>query len=196
MRKRKYYSYAKAKQVIARLQFKTLAEYRKFVIDTNVNTLPKEPHSTYFNEGYKTHDFLGLPEDVYKANLKAERQQMTAHMRTFITEESHAKRRKPHAKIILPAPVILPAPIIQNIIGLEPDKVISFLISEDVAPETIVKLVAEMDIKSSALMNDLCKYMQERSKRQQATWRPTGYNTAEAQMSIKNWQEGRNPLQL
>jgi hypothetical protein len=150
-----------------------------------VNTLPKTPNSTYFNEGYKTHDFLSLPEDVYKANLKAERQLMTARMRSFITEESHAKRRKPHAKTILPAPVILPAPIIQNIIGLDPDKVIKFLITEDVAPETIVKLVAEMDIKSSTLMNDLCKYMQERSKRQADVWRPTGYTTAEAQMTIK-----------
>jgi hypothetical protein len=79
--------------------------------------------------------------------------------------------------------VILPAPVIQNIIGLEPDKVISFLISEDVAPETIVKLVAEMDIKSSTLMNDLCKYMQERSKRQEATWRPTGYQTTKAEFA-------------
>ena len=177
MRKRKYHPYAKAKQVIAKLQFKTLSEYRKFVIDTNVNTLPKEPYSVYLNEGFKTHDFLGLTVDEYKANLKAERQQMSTHMRSFITEESHAKRRKPHTKVILPAPVI------QNIIGLEPDKVISFLISEDVAPETIVKLVAEMDIKSSTLMNDLCKYMQERSKRQEATWRPTGYQTAKAEFA-------------
>ena len=177
MRQRKYHPYAKAKQVIARLQFKTLAEYRKFVIETNVNTLPKDPQGIYYKEGYKTHDFLGLTEDVYKANIKAERQALSAHMRTFITEETHAKRRKPHAKIVVSAPVV------QNIIGLDPDKVIKFLITEDVAPETIVKLVADMDIKSSTLMNDLCKYMQERSMRQSQTWRPTGYQTAEAEFA-------------
>jgi 5,10-methenyltetrahydromethanopterin hydrogenase len=128
---------------------------------------------------------LSLPEDVYKANLKAERQQMTIHMRSYITEESHAKRRKPRTKAILPVPVILPAPIIQNIIGLDPDKVISFLIDENVEPDTIVKMIAHLEISSGTLMAELCKYMTKKTLEKQATWRPTGYNTAEAQMSIK-----------
>jgi hypothetical protein len=37
--------------------------------------------------------------------------------------------------------------------------------------------------------------MQERSKRQEATWRPTGYQTAKAEFAKVGWWEGRNPLQ-
>jgi hypothetical protein len=36
--------------------------------------------------------------------------------------------------------------------------------------------------------------MTKKTLEKQATWRPTGYKTAEAQMSTNNWQEGRNPL--
>jgi hypothetical protein len=38
--------------------------------------------------------------------------------------------------------------------------------------------------------------MARRNYEKQQTWRPTGYNTAEAQLSIKIWPEGRNPLQI
>jgi hypothetical protein len=35
------------------------------------------------------------------------------------------------------------------------------------------------------LMAELCKYMTKKTAEKQQTWRPTGYNTSEAQLSIK-----------
>ena len=70
--------------------------------------------------------------------------------------------------------------------GLNPDKVISFLIDENVEPDTIVKMIADLEISSGTLMAELCKYMTKKTLEKQATWRPTGYNTAKAQMSTKN----------
>jgi hypothetical protein len=47
-------------------------------------------------------------------------------------------------------------------------------------------MIAELNISSGTLMAELCKYMTKKTLEKQATWRPTGYNTAEAQMSTKN----------
>lgn len=197
MRRRKYLTYARAKQTISKFQFKTLLEYREFVIENNVNTLPIDPSAIYAKDGYKTHDFLGLSKETYDKNLSAYRREHMAYMRSLITAESHIKRANTHIalnklkpKVVSsPKPKTSPVekinvqPVVNTIIGLDPDKVIAFLISEDVEPATIVKLVAEMDIKSSTLMNDLCKYMQERSQRQAQLWRPTAYQTAEAEFT-------------
>jgi 5,10-methenyltetrahydromethanopterin hydrogenase len=88
-------------------------------------------------------------------------------------------------------PVTKPLPQVVTVVkevptGLDPDMVISFLIHEDVEPNTIVKMIAELNISSGTLMAELCKYMTKKTLEKQATWRPTGYNTAEAQMSTKN----------
>jgi 5,10-methenyltetrahydromethanopterin hydrogenase len=74
---------------------------------------------------------------------------------------------------------------LKSITGLDPDKVISFLIKENVDPETIVKMVADMNINSGTLMAELCKYMTKKTIEKQLSWRPTGYNTAETQISLK-----------
>jgi hypothetical protein len=63
--------------------------------------------------------------------------------------------------------------------------VIQFLMDENVEPETIVNFIAMMDISSGTLMSELCKYMAKRNLEKQQTWRPTGYNTSEAQISLK-----------
>ena len=180
----KYISYNEAKAKIASLNLKTRREYIAYVQSNNINYLPLHAEVNYSKRGWAGFaDFLGLTEAQYKAN----KQNQWADV---------VKTRKPYTKPVKLAktpPVIEPKP--RNLVGLDPDKVIQFLITEDVAPETIVKMVAELDIKSSTLMNDLCKYMQDKSKHQAEVWRPTGYNTAEAQMSINIYPEGRNPLQ-
>jgi hypothetical protein len=154
------------------LGLKTRKEYIEYVQSNNIDSLPIHAQANYTNYGWVGFaDYLGITNEEYKANKKAQWADIV-------------RNRKPSTKTIKRAktsPVITPKPSVLQ--GLDPDKVISFLISEDVAPETIVKLVAEMDIKSSTLMNDLCKYMQERSKRQEATWRPTGYQTAKAEFA-------------
>lgn len=195
----KYYSFARAKTCIAKFGFKTLVEYRQFVTEHNINFLPLHPEKVYKN--HAPYEVLGLDAETYKKNIAEYRASQCVRMRTFITKESHIKRSKSrlafHAKknqtaesevVSVPEVVEIPSvpseqTVVNTIIGLDPDAVIKFLISEDVEPATIVKMVAEMDITSSTLMNDLCKYMQERSQRQQATWRPTGYQTAQAEFA-------------
>ncbi len=183
---RKYLTYAKAKHYILQFQFKTISEYTQYVKNENITFLPLKPFNTYYIDGFKAHDFLGLDEKTYKANLTELRNAQCTMMRTKVTPESHLKKCKPRKKNSVIQPVIQPVALNRNFNkGLDPDKVIAFLIKEDVAPETIVNMVAELDIKSSTLMNDLCKYMQDRSKRQAEVWRPIGYTTAEAQMTTK-----------
>jgi hypothetical protein len=170
----KYLSFNEAKAKIASLNLNTRREYIAYVQSNNINYLPLQAEVNYSKRGWAGFaDFLGITEAQYKAN----KQNQWADV---------VKTRKPYTKPVKLAktsPVIAPKPV--KLIGLDPDKVIQFLITEDVAPETIVKMVAELDIKSSTLMNDLCKYMRDKSKHQAEVWRPTGYNTAEAQLSIK-----------
>jgi hypothetical protein len=192
-RRRKFLTYQQAKNFNSNYDFNTIQDYRQYVIDNNLNFLPKEPSSTYGRDGYKACDFLGLDEVVYKANLQKVLSNNCAVMRSKITADSHIKRSATHKAKRKPVETKVESKVeskVETIVekslkGLDPDKVIKFLITEDVAPDTIVKMVAEMDIHTSTLMNDLCKYMQERSKRKELEWRPTGYNTAEAQMSLK-----------
>lgn len=188
-KRRKFLTYQQAKNFVTNFDFKTIQDYRQYVIDNNLNFLPKEPSSTYGRDGYKACDFLGLDEVVYKANLQKVLSNNCAFMRSRITADSHIKRSATHRAKRKPVEskveTIVETKVEKSLKGLDPDKVIKFLITEDVAPDTIVKMVAEMDIHTSTLMNDLCKYMQERSKRKELEWRPTGYNTAEAQMSLK-----------
>jgi hypothetical protein len=171
---KKYLSYIKAKAKVSSLGLKTRKEYIEYVQSNNIDSLPIHAQANYTNYGWVGFaDYLGITDEEYKANKKAQWVDVV-------------RNRKPSTKRIKRAktsPVIASKPPVLQ--GLDPDKVIAFLIKEDVAPETIVNMVAELDIKSSTLMNDLCKYMQDRSKRQAEVWRPTGYNTAEAQMTIK-----------
>jgi len=170
----RYISYNEAKAKIASLNLKTRKEYIDYILSNNINYLPTYAECIYHKKGWTGFaDFLGLTEAQYKAN----KQNQWADV---------VKTRKPYTKSSKTAKATqVIAPKTVKLIGLDPDKVIQFLITEDVAPETIVKMVADLDIKSSTLMNDLCKYMHERSKRQAEVWRPTGYTTAEAQMTSK-----------
>ncbi len=170
----KYLSYIKAKAKISSLGLRTRKEYIEYVQSNNIDSLPIHAQANYTNYGWAGFaDFLGLTDEEYKANKKAQWADVV-------------RNRKPSTKTIKRAKtsqVIAPKPSVLQ--GLDPDKVIAFLIKEEAAAQTIVNIVAELDIKSSTLMNDLCKYMQDRSKRQVEVWRPTGYTTAEAQMTTK-----------
>ena len=167
----KYVPFAEAKQKIASLNLKTRKEYITYVQSNNINFLPAMPEVIYPKHWVGFADFLGLTEEQYKANKKAQWAEIV-------------KTRKPYTKPTKKTTnktATTPKPVVVK--GLDPDKVIKFLITEDVEPTTIAKMVAEMDIHSSSLMNELCKHMQERSKRQAQLWRPIGYQTAEAEFS-------------
>jgi hypothetical protein len=192
-RRRKFLTYQQAKNFNTNYDFKTIHDYRQHVIDNNLNFLPIEPSSAYGRDGYKACEFLGLDEVVYKANLREMLSKNCAMMRSRITADSHikrsttykAKRRDARKASLKPVDAKVKSIIENSSTGLDPDKVISFLIQENVEPEIIVKMIAEMNIKSSTLMAELCKYMTKKAVEKQATWRPTGYTTAEAQMSTK-----------
>lgn len=178
---RKYLTYDQAKNYLSNFAFKTVKQYQLYIEENKIDFLPRNPSSIYARHGFIPHEFLGIDSETHKAYIKKDRVDRCMMMKTRPRPSKYnmAKKTTPATK---PMPQIVT--VVKEVpTGLDPDKVISFLIKEDVSPETIVNMVAEMDIHSSTLMNDLCKYMQERSKRQQATWRPTGYQTAEAEFA-------------
>ena len=161
----KYIPYPEAKEKIASLNLKTRKEYITYVKANNINYLSPNPEVSYIKDWVGFADFLGLTQEQYNANKKAQWAEVF---------KNRPATRKPY-KTTASKPVVVK--------GLDPDKVIKFLITEDVEPTTIAKMVAEMDIHSSTLMNELCKHMQERSKRQAQLWRPSGYQTSVAEFT-------------
>lgn len=161
----KYVPFAEAKEKIASLNLKTRKEYITYVKSNNINYLSPTPEVSYIKHWEGFADFLGLTEEQYNANKKA---QWAEVVKTRPAPKKTSKTTASKTVVVK---------------GLDPDKVIKFLISEDVEPTTIAKMVAEMDIHSSTLMNELCKHMQERSKRQEQLWRPSGYQTSVAEFT-------------
>jgi hypothetical protein len=164
----KYVRYAEAKEFVSKLNFKTLAEYRKFVTQHHIQNLPKDPSATYAYKGFVPYEFLGLDKATYKANIREAR---------AISFANRTANR--------PKNIVKKTQKVKTVKGLDPDMVIQFLMDENVEPETIVNFIAMMDISSGTLMSELCKYMAKRNLEKQQTWRPTGYNTSEAQISLK-----------
>ena len=181
--KRKYLTYDQAKNYLSNFAFGTIKEYQTYLADNKIDFLPKNPASTYYHYGFKAYDYLGIDEATHKANIKKDRIDKCIMMKTRPRPSKYNMTKKEK-------PVTKPLPQIVTIVkevptGLDPDMVISFLMQEDVEPDTIVKMIAELNISSGTLMAELCKYMTKKTLEKQATWRPTGYNTAEAQMSTK-----------
>jgi hypothetical protein len=180
---RKYLKYDQAKNYLSNFAFRTIKEYQIYIAENKIDFLPKLPANTYSRDGFKAHEFLGLDEATHKANIKKDRIDRCIMMKTRPRPSKYNMTKKEK-------PVTKPLPQIVTVVkevptGLDPDTVISFLIQEDVEPDTIVKMIAELNISSGTLMAELCKYMTKKTLEKQATWRPTGYNTAEAQMSTK-----------
>lgn len=178
MNKNKYLTFEESRAIVATLGLKTRREYMNYIADNNIKHLSPTPEPSYQHKGWAGWaDYLGLTQEQYLENKKNQfyiiAQERKNNVYTSLTTKA-TKAKQQSEKVVV---------VSQPISGIDPDRVIQFLITEDVAPETIVKMVAELDIKSSTLMNDLCKYMQERSKRQEATWRPTGYQTAQAEFA-------------
>jgi hypothetical protein len=181
---RKYLTYDQAKNYLSNFAFKTIKEYQVYIEENKIDYLPLHPVSVYARNGFKPHEFLGLDEATHKANIKKDRIDRCMMMKTRPRPSKYnmVKKEKPVTK---PLPQIVT--VVKEVpTGLNPDKVISFLIDENVEPDTIVKMIADLEINSGTLMAELCKYMTKKTLEKQATWRPTGYNTAEAQMSTKN----------
>lgn len=188
----KYLSYDTAKQYVGKLGFKSLLEYRNYISTHNINFLPEKPDAHYYAKGYSTPEFLGIEVETYKVHMREFRKSQCAMMRTFVTPESQAKRVKSRASKAKSATKLSVGrlkssqpTIVTTINGLDPEMVIQFLIDKNVEPETIVDFIAMMDINSGTLISELCKYMAKKNFEKQQTWRPTGYNTSEAQISLK-----------
>ena len=181
---RKYLTYDQAKNYLSNFAFKTIKEYQVYIEENKIDYLPLHPVSIYARNAFKPHEFLGLDEATHKANIKKDRIDRCMIMKTRPRPSKYnmVKKEKPVTK---PFPQIVT--VVKEVpTGLNPDKVISFLIDENVEPDTIVKMIADLEINSGTLMAELCKYMTKKTLEKQATWRPTGYNTAKAQMSTKN----------
>jgi hypothetical protein len=169
--KAKILSLEEAKIAIASKGLKTRQDYLHYVKENQIINLSLTPEPHYYHKGWSGWaNFLGISKEDYEFNKRTRtRSYAKVHQEKLNSTNATKFSKVQEAN--------------NTDVGLNPDDVISFLIKNDVAPETIVKMVADLDIKSSTLMNDLCKYMHERSKRQSEVWRPTGYNTAEPQMS-------------
>ena len=181
---RKYLKYEQAKNYLSNFAFGTIKEYQTYIAENKIDFLPKIPASIYARDSFKPHEFLGLDEATLKANIKKDRIDRCMFMKTRPRPSKYNMTKKEQ-------PVTKPLPQVVTVVkevptGLDPDMVISFLIHENVEPDTIVKMIADLEINSGTLMAELCKYMTKKTLEKQATWRPTGYNTAEAQMSTKN----------
>jgi hypothetical protein len=197
MRKRKlpskYLRYEQAKNYVSNFGFKTLHEYSQYIKLNGIDYLPLEPRAQYSQNNFKTWEFLGLDESVYKSNLLQLQRELASIARSKRTAESFKKISTTRRKNLAKTNNIVASEIeskvqsesLPSITGLDPDMVISFLMKEDVEPDTIVKMIAELNISSGTLMAELCKYMTKKTLEKQATWRPTGYTTAEAQMTTK-----------
>ena len=109
----KYLRYSEAKKIVSKLNLKTLADYRKLVSEVNFEKLPKDPSATYAYKGFVPHEFLGLDEATYKANIKE------ARAVRFATRKANRPKR-----------VLKSKQVVNTVSGLDPDKVITFLISE------------------------------------------------------------------
>lgn len=161
-----YLTFEETKAVIAPLGLKTRRDYLHYVKSNNIKNLSLTPEPAFYHKGWKGFaDFLGISQEEYEYNKR-----------------KHSYCKKDKVTTSTKPVTFIDKPRCDVVSGLNPDDVISFLIKEDVEPEIIVKMVAELDIKSSTLMNDLCKYMQSKSNKSDI-WRPTGYKTAEAQMT-------------
>jgi hypothetical protein len=53
---RKIVNYETAKEIVKKLNIKTLKQYKKIQSEMYINELPVHPHLTYKNKGFKNYD--------------------------------------------------------------------------------------------------------------------------------------------
>jgi hypothetical protein len=180
-------SLSSAKAFARLMKFATIRQYSKYVND---NSLPFKANPSEYKGYVSAADFLGMTTSEYKASkgiAQVTNRDQDAINRKISLSWAQKRADKTAQASTLQPQLPLATQVVDSSVksGLDPDKVISFLIDENVEPDTIVKMISDLEISSGTLMAELCKYMTKKALEKQATWRPTGYTTAEAQMSTK-----------
>ena len=176
-------SLSSAKAFAKHMKFATIREYSKYVDE---NSLPYKVNPSEYKGYVSASDFLGMTPLEYKASKAksqiANRDQDAINRKLvqFWANKRASQRAKAEAH-----QTRLPLAEAQQVEGLDPDMLISYLIDVEVEPQIIVRLIADLEISSGTMMAELCKYMAKKTQERQQSWRPTAYNTAEAQMSTK-----------
>jgi hypothetical protein len=179
-------SLSSAKAFAKLMNFATIRQYTKYV---NENSLPFKANPSEYKGYVSAADFLGMTTTEYKTSKciaqVANRNQDAINRKISLSWAQKRANKTAQASVLQPA-LPLATNVVEPVVsGLDPDKVIAFLINENVEPDTIVKMISDLEISSGTLMAELCKYMTKRALEKQSIWRPTGYTTAEAQMSTK-----------
>jgi hypothetical protein len=176
-------SLSSAKSFAKHMKFATIREYSKYVEENN---LPYKVNPSEYKGYVSASDFLGMTPIEYRASKsKAQitnRDQGAINQKISVFWANKRASREAKAEAIQTR---LPLAETPKVVGLDPDMLISYLIDVEVEPQIIVRLIADLEISSGSMMAELCKYMTKRTLEKQASWRPTGYSTAEAQMSTK-----------
>jgi len=156
----KYYCLTDAKKYLANKGITSRLDYLKFLRENNITFLSATPDTTYWARGWKGYaDYLSCPVDVYKKRIAENR------------------RKKPSPIQTTFAPVVpVTTPVAKPVdTSLNADKVIAFLIEENIDPHTIIRMIAKLNITDTTCFVDVCRYL-ESSKHQRAL-KPSAYNT-------------------
>ena len=97
----KYLRYEQARNYISNLSFKTLKDYTTYVKSRNIYYLPLDPKAQYSDIKFKTWEYLGLEESVYKANLLEQQRKQASEARLLRTAESFRKIGETRRKNLL-----------------------------------------------------------------------------------------------
>ena len=156
----KYYCLTDAKKCLANKGLTSRLDYLKFLRENNITFLSATPENTYRTKGWKGYpDYLSCQVDVYKNRVAENR------------------RKKPSPIQATFAPVVpVTTPVAKPVdTSLNADKVIAFLIEENIDPHTIIRMIAKLNITDTTCFVDVCRYL-ESSKHQRAL-KPSAYNT-------------------
>jgi hypothetical protein len=157
----KYYCLNDAKKSIANKGLTSRLGYLKFLRDNNITHLSATPETTYWGRGWKGYaDYLSCPVDVYKRAIAENR-----------------RKKNPFTQDVTFTPVVpVTAPVEKPVdTSLNADKVIAFLIEENIDPHTIIRMIAKLNITDTTCFVDVCRYLE--SSKHQRTLKPSAYNT-------------------
>ncbi len=141
-------SYEKAKQTIKPLQFQTMAEYRKWVVENNyTHFLPKHPEYHYASD-FQGYEFLGFVclQDYRDASIKARVASTNYAESTKKSVISRARNRalrakKQEANTVTNTTVTTTQPSQNDFHSTK--QMVEFFIKEDVDIKVIINFLAE-----------------------------------------------------
>lgn len=157
----KYYCLTDAKKYLANKGITSRLDYLKFLRENNVTFLSVTPENTYWGRGWKGYaDYLGCPVDVYKKRIAENR-----------GRKGYSSTPTSFTSIIpVTAPVVKPVDS-----SLNADKVIAFLIEENIDPHCIIRMIAKLNITDTTCFVDVCRYLEASKYRMPK--QPSAYNT-------------------